>query len=611
MSKPKFDPNQPFEAVSESKPKFDPNAPFDVVQDSGDIVSKLESAARGAMQGATGNLSDEASGAIDAATRGTFLENAPEYLKIPGALALGPGLVAENIKQLVTGDKSIDDLRLSYKQGRDESRAANAEAQKENPGTYLASSIAGGIVSPAAKATQGLGLIGSGAALGGLYGFGGSEADNALDAASDTIKGAGVGALTGAAVQGAGAGLKQLGKSFGKSAEKLAENATGATRVQSQKYAKNAGRELLDSGIVGFADDAEKIAQKAGAKIRDSEIQIDNALKALDKKGVQVSQDDIVNALELRINDLKKDPSMSDVVRNLEQIVLDITATGQSKVALSSAEQIKRGFNRMAKNWQDPEKGQAGKVAYLAYRDAVEAAAKKADPAIADTFIKAKKTFGLLTPIENAAASRARQLDQSPIGGLMDTVTSGVGGGVAGIPGAVVGATARRVVAPRISSAMAVTLDKAGKAIATPGVTANTTKKLTLATGSQATAKPQGKGLEKWLSDGIQKVAGTGDVDKDFLENLKKTNVGRSVLLRASEIDPNSQQMQRVLEQIKTSEEYKKHLKQKEKSVQGKEPDQSSVKPQMKFPQVLQKDGFTAVVRNMSELDEARSEGWS
>lgn len=120
------------------------------------------------------------------------------------------------------------------------------------------------------------------------------------------------------------------------------------------------------------------------------------------------------------------------------------------------------------------------------------------------------------------------------------------------------------------------------------------------------------RGVQKWIADGQNKVQeADSSIDKEFLEKFRDSKSGRAVMIRASELEPSSQQMQRVLEQIKTSEEYKKHLKQKEKSAQGKEPDQSSVKPQMKFPQVLQKDGFTAVVRNMNELDEARSEGWA
>ena len=81
-------------------------------------------------------------------------------------------------------------------------------------------------------------------------------------------------------------------------------------------------------------------------------------------------------------------------------------------------------------------------------------------------------------------------------------------------------------------------------------------------------------------------------------------------MIRASELKPNSPSLQRTVDQIKSSEEYKKFIKEKEKQVQAKEPDQAAA-PKIKFPLVVQKDGYTAVVRNADELSEAKSEGWA
>lgn len=120
------------------------------------------------------------------------------------------------------------------------------------------------------------------------------------------------------------------------------------------------------------------------------------------------------------------------------------------------------------------------------------------------------------------------------------------------------------------------------------------------------------KGIEKWIANGQQRVIETdSSLDPQFLERYQKSKDGRNDLIRAGELKPKSNQMNQMIEKIKTSEEYKKYLKEKEKQAQGKEPNQSSVKPQIKFPLVVQKDGFTAVVRNAQEFDEAKGEGWA
>jgi hypothetical protein len=284
--------------------------------------------------------------------------------------------------------------------------------------------------------------------------------------AKDVLEGAAMetgGALLGKAVEAAPKLVGNAGKYLKKSAEQLAENATGATRVQSEKFAEGAGRELLDRGIVSFGDDAEKIAAKSAQEIKKAESGIDSSLKALDEKGASVDVNNVVSNLESKISELKKDPSQADTVKKLEQIVLNITETGDSNISLSAAEKIKRGFNKMAKNWMNPEQGEAGKTAYLAYRDAVEEAAKAADPSIAKIFTESKKTFGLMAPIEEAATKRAAQLNQHPYGGFLDMASAAGGAAAGGLPGAVVTSVGRRVLAPRVASSLAVASDVLSK----------------------------------------------------------------------------------------------------------------------------------------------------
>lgn len=127
--------------------------------------------------------------------------------------------------------------------------------------------------------------------------------------------------------------------------------------------------------------------------------------------------------------------------------------------------------------------------------------------------------------------------------------------------------------------------------------------------------KELGKGLsgpELWVARGQDELKETdSSLDPEYLERYQKTKDGRSDLIRAGEPSMSPAKRQEIINKIKSSEEYKQFLKQKEKQEQGKEPDQAKAQKPIKFPLTVKKDGFTAVVRNPAELEEAKSEGWS
>lgn len=257
----------------------------------------------------------------------------------------------------------------------------------------------------------------------------------------------------------------KIGSKAGSVAEKLAVKATGATGKQAADFAPNAGRELLDRGLVRFGDSAENIAGRTEGAMDSANAAIDSALKSLDAKGVTASADNVVSELQNHIKNLQRDPSQAGVVKNLQGIVDDIIQTGESNVPVSAAETTKRGFNQGAGNWMDPQAGQANKKAYLAYRDEVERAAQAADPSVASQFKEGKDTYGLLSPIQEAAQKRGLQQNQSPLGGLGDWAAGGAGSVAGGGPGAAMGVAAKRFVAPRAASAGAVSADKISQAL--------------------------------------------------------------------------------------------------------------------------------------------------
>ncbi len=120
-------------------------------------TSYMESAARGAAQGASLNSQDEASGVLDALTKGTFLEKQSAPIRAMGATAMAPALIADKLQKLLSKEISVDDLSNEYYKGRDESRAANLEAQQDNPMTYGGTELLGGFATPGFGAAKALG----------------------------------------------------------------------------------------------------------------------------------------------------------------------------------------------------------------------------------------------------------------------------------------------------------------------------------------------------------------------------------------------------------------------------------------------------------------------
>ena len=512
------------------------------------------------------------------------------------------------LNKLTGQDVEADD----YITARDSYNKRQEQLQKENPKSFMAGQLAGTMLSSAPVAGAGTaatvgGRALQGAAAGAGYGLlqNTQETEGELGGldTKERLLNAGMGALAGAGgslaadgiTAGVGLGKKVFSKSVNavgeklkRTAEQLAENATGATRVQAEKYSDDAGRYLLDEGIVKFGNNAEDIANNANTAIKASEDALEKSLKTLDAQGVSVAIDDVQARINSQISQLKKDPANAPVIKKLENILNDIdsariysdkaTPAGE-EILLSTAEKTKRGFNKVAKNWQDPEQGQAGKIAYRAYRDAVEDAAQAADPALAGQFKEAKNTFGKLSPIADAAEKRTKQLNQNPIGGLLDvaSVTTGAVSSDDPLTGGLAGLTAaygRRKLAPRLSASAAVTFDKIAKQLmSNPQIAAQAAKapeaframvysfvKPEINSGPMVlprVAEKQGeetaslRGPDKWAHDGAQNLISAG-VDQSEINALMATEKGRSLLYEAQDAkSADSPRMKSLLRRIR------------------------------------------------------------
>lgn len=494
----------------------------------------------------------------------------------------------------VTGnDVQADD----YVTARDSYNKRQQNLANENPGAFAAGQAAGAIASslPVARAAQGATMLAragnaakAGTAYGALQNTGETEGElGDLDLA-DRAQNAGVGALMGA---GASVGTDALfkgvakagqtisntknivGKRIGRAAEKLAENSTGATAAQSEKFRDGAGRELLDRKLIKFGDTAENIAERVGQAQNKAGKAIGDALDELDKQGVTASVDNLVKKLEATVADLDKTPGNEKLIKQIQAEIDNLYSRGQSNIQLSTAEQAKRNFQGRTK-WNNPDMIDQQASAHLsdAFKQEVERSALNANKGLSDAFTEGKDTYALLSPIREAAERRAAQLNQSPMGGFLDVATTAAGGSVAGMPGAIAAGMTRRAVAPRISSSAAVTLDSISKRLLQqPQMArlAQTNPQAFRATvfsianeagaGGPATALPRAaenerpkKGPEKWVLDGIDKLNQAGIPAQD-LEALRTSKQGRDLLIEASDATPGSKRMESVLRRIRTA----------------------------------------------------------
>jgi hypothetical protein len=160
----------------------------------------LESLRRGATQGATLGFGDEITGAISA-----------PILKAIGKFSGTPAY------QNAFADKSLGEL---YDSSRDRERQANAAAQKDNPGTYLAGELGGSVLSSFAPGASALNVgreagvgeaLAKGARLGAITGIGNSDASTLGGTLRDAALGAGVGGFVGGVAHGVASGFGKLG----------------------------------------------------------------------------------------------------------------------------------------------------------------------------------------------------------------------------------------------------------------------------------------------------------------------------------------------------------------------------------------------------------------
>jgi hypothetical protein len=558
MAKPAFDPSKPFEAVgapSADKPAFDPNKPFQAAP-SPDEPGLFQSALNGVAK--VGNAIDSYTGAptraaISAAQDGNNPISAfgSQFGADPSKAPTGYDIVKKAglsdihyAGMTAEQQKAFDDQNNRVNPGvPSKPLSAYKDAQSWSP-----AQVGGVAMDFAADPTLAIPAIGM-------------LKKTELGAKAAQV----VGETAGRVSSGAADALKAV-------AEKAAVNATGATGKQASKFADNAGRELLDRGIVQFGDSQAKIADRAGQALDAANAQIDAALSKLEAQGVKVDTTQVKRDLVDKVRGLAGDSSQHDVLKLINNEIKNITdaaqARGTADLGIAAAEQTKRGYSKAAGNWMDPKAGQAGKETYLSMRDAVENVATAADPETAALFKEGKDAHGLLAPIKEAAERRAATTAQHPAGGFLDMAASVAGEGAMGAPGAIVTPVARRIISPRITSSLAVASDKAADIIRSipqlahlevsePAMFKALVSKMAV-TDAAPVAKVADqplKGETKWANDGAKKLIDHAPDDKDTIEKAKGAMTDpkiKNLLIQASDLKPNTKAMDAVMTKLKS-----------------------------------------------------------
>lgn len=204
--------------------------------------TKVESAARGAAQGATLNFGDELTSAVDAG-----VEKLREVFTGKTSLAPGKGL----------GDK--------YQAALEQNRGQNKQAQEANPGSYSVGSLAGSL--PAAIGTGGSSIpamIGSAAAGGAIASLGESEGKSAEDATKEAAKSAaisgGLAAILGGTFKILSKGASTVGNTDAAKTFKMSYDLEKS--LADPKVAQQIGKEFYQTG-----DEFAKISQEARSQI--------------------------------------------------------------------------------------------------------------------------------------------------------------------------------------------------------------------------------------------------------------------------------------------------------------------------------------------------------
>lgn len=562
MNKPAFNPNESFETYQE-KPSFDPNQAFKVYEEP--KISEVESFGRGVAQGSSLGFADEISGGVEAL-----------WAKAKG---------------------NPEEFGKLYKKYRDESRENFKTASKVNPGSFTSGEFAGGV---GTAFVPGLGIakgakiadvaIKSGQ-IGAAMGIGYSEGETVDDVLRDGGESAVLGMATGAALNKAAPfvakGAKRAGEKLSELAERFAARAMGAERGTIKKLGdkkvQEVGRYALDNKILSpLANTDDKIERNLAEKIKAGN-KMDQVYSAIDDAGVsEFNPLDVASKVDDELGGFYRSPINKGEARQLENTLESILIRGEGNIPLKEAQALKQEIGRVA-NWKNniniTEKEKMAREAYKIVSQAIDDAAESGAKKIGKEGLQMTLKEGLKDYSNSKAAGelltnkQAREQGNKLIGLTDWQLLGGAGAGsmAAGLPVAstsIAALGAKKLAEKYGAQNAAIILDRAAKGLRSsisPIKNANANAAVIDSVdnilefvhpekvlSSVAENKPL-KGKEKWAAEGEEKIKkhDPSISEKIDFEKVKKSKKGQALLMRASDLKPNSKAFAKVLRDIK------------------------------------------------------------
>lgn len=414
-------------------------------------------------------LMSSAVGAAQAVT----LEHAPQ-------IAAGANTLKDYLLSKINGEPLGVDFGTAYQRNLEHAQGRLEEAKSENPGFYTAGGIGGALGSAAllpeaAMATRGARLA-TGAALGAGAAGGASQHDPTQSAEElkkylgDVAMGGGMGLVGGGlgeAIPAAIGAAKKVPGALENVAEQAATKATvgrqaAYDRLRGQGRVNDVGRELLDSGVVGFGDNAAAISAKGAAAKAGAGEDISRIIQTVDEAAPNsVSGPEIAR----KINQYAAQKSGAGNQSLTNQLTGFADAfEKQGNMSMADAMTHKTSFEYQG---GDRLQAQAMNKVRKIVGDEMEEAAGRAGLPDAD-LSGANKTYGALATAEKEGGKLAARQEKNRGVGLLPTIT-GTGAAVMGyqhggsIPAAIAGlgvAAGHKLIQNRGSAALAVGADK-------------------------------------------------------------------------------------------------------------------------------------------------------
>jgi len=549
------------------------------------------SAIRKLTQGATAGFSDEIAGAGEAIGRSVGLKGLGGPMNEIERAEGGPTL-------------NLEVLKKAYEQGRNYERELLIQDSKDNPGISTVAEIGGAILSPVNKIAKGASLLKQGAAIGGITGLGNSEAEDAKGMLVDTATGAAIGGTVGKVADKAskviGNSAKAVSKKSGDLAESFAARAVGAERATIKKLGKDTvkevGRYALDEKLLTPLSSTDDVIARNAANKAKGGAKMDEVYSAIDDAGASTFNPlDVASKLDEKLGGFYRSPINQGETRQLENTLESILMRGDKNVSLKEAQVLKQELGKVA-NWKNnlniTDKEKMAREAYgivnQSIDEATEAGAKSINRLGLDKTLKTgKKLYGNASNAEQLLTNKGAREQGNQLFGITDAVTATGAGGYAAVTGDLVTAGVAMLAKKGLqrfgSQSAALTLDKISKTLATspkfaqlqsqnpkafqalvqklsneangPGSVLSKPGKSDNEKPDQEESRPL-KGSEKWANDGVEKLKShdkSGALSNPkVIEKIMNSKEGKSLLIAASDLKPNSKAMDQLLAKIKS-----------------------------------------------------------